>query len=430
MFINYYYNIYMSLEKYLKYKNKYINLKMKINQKSGGCIVNSDLNKLEKSIRNRLKKINLIDAKKYLFNDIIKYTNNVDNEKINDEEYIKTLKYFTIIKSFVKGILVLREEMKKKINREYFENYDVISPGDSPTKIILMCKLLKILENFNFYSFPLSIKSNNSNELDKYIKSCLKPLIDVIKNKEQMFLNDINSLKSEFMLDDDQINEAKNSKKIAILETISLERSELELVNDWSDSDTAEVDPVRYYIEQEEELLKKYFGNLLYFDYIATGNTWYSILSVFSFSKEVKNYFNEQLDNDIYNFGDNSYKKIIATEIISSERDMILKNNQSSVIFTDKFKNMINLIFFFDNNCNDFIIDAEKYKSRCLKKMSNITNLEPENEVIDSLIFSNNDEEVSNINCEDFIIDSIIFLCIEKTKFSRRAQELLKINEI
>ena len=61
----------------------------------------------------------------------------------------------------------------------------------------------------------------------------------------------------------------------------------------------------------QEELLKKYFGNLLYFDYIATGNTWYSILSVFSFSKEVKNYFNKQLDNDIYNFGDNSYKKII-----------------------------------------------------------------------------------------------------------------------
>ena len=416
----------MIYDKYLKYKNKYINLKMKLNQKGGVCSVNTDINKLEDSIRNRLKEINLENAKEYLFNDIIKYSKNIDSEKINDEEYIKTLKYFKIIKSFVKGILVLKEEMRKKMRRENFKKYDVISPGDSPTKIILMCKLLKILENFNFYSFPLSINSShNSNELDNYIKSCLGPLIDEIKNKEEKFLNEISNLKSEFILDDDQINEVKNQKKIAILETVPLEISEFELGNDWSDSDTAEVDPVRYYIQKEEELLKNYFGNLLYLDYIATGNTWYSIASLFSFSKEVNNYFNEQFDNDIYNFGDNPYKKSIATDIISLERNMILTNNRSMF-----FKNMINLIFFFDDNCNDFITNAEKYRSRCLKKMSDITNLEPENEVIDNLIFNNKDAEVFNVNCEDFIIDSIMFLCIEKTIFSKRAQELLKINEI
>lgn len=186
----------MFKNKYIKYKNKYLLLKNEINNYQIGGYKNIDIIK------------NLIYKKLKLLNEDTLQTemsriNNIDNPNI------EILQDFYEGSNKIKKLFEDRLDKYKKYKKQNNINNDtiinklnIISPGDSPSKIIIYFEILNLIEDCIFYSFPLSTsesQNNNTDKIIKYVKNNLKPLFKYWKhnNDNNKIDNNINNQYNE-----------------------------------------------------------------------------------------------------------------------------------------------------------------------------------------------------------------------------------------
>jgi hypothetical protein len=179
----------MSKNKYIKYKNKYLSLKNDIDNNQIGGYKNIDI--IKNLIYKKLKLLNE-DTLKIEMSRI----NNIDNPNIN------ILQDFYEGSNKIKKLFEERLDKYKKYKKQNNINNDtiinklnIISPGDSPSKIIIYFEILNLVNDCVFYSFPLSTsesQNNNTNKIIKYVKNNLKLLFKYWKH------NNDNNIDNEY----------------------------------------------------------------------------------------------------------------------------------------------------------------------------------------------------------------------------------------
>lgn len=381
-------------EKYIKYKNKYLMLK-------GGKVNNFYIDNLKIEIINKLKLIGPftdLNISTVIKNIIIKKSIDVDINKIDDNEYIKTLSYYKILKDFYKGTQLLINKIDNAKKKSENKKLNIIAPGDSPIKPIIYMLIYdkinnyNIFNNINLYCFPLSLQLNNISmieEFKKYINEKLKLLIDEKKNIREEYLCFINS--------------KENNPNI------------IDGVDDKDEDEEEDEDEDNYSIGTADdsqalkrEIINKYIGNIIFMDVMVEGKTIKFIIDELDFPHDIKRILNDELQDNSFDLSQNP----------SALLSLVMENDDNNKrLFTKQlngnsmYNHIINLKYYYDPyGCLQYIMNSENTGTRCIEKKIFMEDENENNEI-------NNFNDFSSIGCEDFIYDAILFYVWNKKKY-------------
>ena len=387
-----------------------------------------------------LIKLNILNKLKDLkYEDIRPYVEKMDSE------------YRNILYDFCNGCSILNSYLKKYIGINTDFEYNILCPGDSPSKIILYNEIIYRNTNINFYNFPLSLTTGGSanntyilsmlSEFNKKIDDEYKIYLEqrrIITGEYNIYLSEINSMNNinegEKMIS--KINEEDNK-----LSTNTFESSTINNINNINNlknyNENSKLKMKKYiefrtskykYENKLKDIKNDFLKKFLFMDYILEGNTFYKLINFLNFTEDIKIELQEQLlyiteqkcknrnmaqllktlnpNFPIYVNGLNMYRNYVKKGNSQAIR-YIKKNNNNESIFKHNYLNFYNLHSYFDKSLQ-YIRNAEEHSCRCVNKT-----------------YKNRTEIMNNTDeCEKFIYGAILCRLYQQKRFGRtRAME-------